>query len=150
MNFSQFVNSGGVAIITDFESLSASTPSPPSFPLPSPSNSISVDVPPWPYHTKPTDVDLNGDDILNSYGPRCKSSQEDPEESFQCDQALIKEYIQSNGKLTAQLAFIKKQRKKKQTDKNLVQDYRFIVSLHQTLKAMKFKVREICISQVTC
>ena len=35
---------------------------------------------------------------------------------------------------------MRNQRKKKQTDSNLVEDYRFIVSLHARFKAMEFKV----------
>ena len=82
------------------------------------------------------------DCILHWYGPDSKSPQESAEETLKRDQELLKEYIQSNSKLTAQLVFMKNLRKKKQTDINLAQDYRFIVSLYKTLQAMEF---EVCI-----
>ena len=92
------------------------------------------------YIIKPADPDLRPDSILDWYGQDHRSPQD---ESFQRDKELLEKYIQSNSKLTAQLTFMRNQRKKKQTDSNLVEGYRFIVSLHTTLRRMEFKVRKI-------
>jgi hypothetical protein len=75
--------------------------------------------------------------ILHWYG---QNVQDHAAESLQHDKAVVEEYIRSNHKLTSQLAFMKSQRKKKQPDKRLVEDYRFIISLYEMLKTMELKV----------
>ena len=89
---------------------------------------------------KSTDSD-KPDTIVHWYGPDCRSPQESVDESFERHQALLQDYIHSSTKLATQIDFMKKQRKKRKTDSNLVQDYRFIVSLYQALMTKEFKVR---------
>jgi len=103
-------------------------------------------------HSRPKsqDPDLNQDGILDQYGPNCSPPHDSAEESFQHDQALLAEYIQSDNKLTSQLAFMKTQRKKKHTDYSLVLGYRFIVSLHKKLKTMEFKVCDLYLQVTIC
>jgi hypothetical protein len=98
------------------------------------------------HYKKPADLDSTPDTILHWYSENCKSLEDNAEESLQHDKALVAEYIRSNSKLSAQLAFMQNRRKKKQPDSNLVEDYRFIVSLYMALKAMELKVRNISIS----
>jgi hypothetical protein len=94
------------------------------------------------HYTKPANPDF----ILHWYGQCRRSLQDNAEESLQHDKALLKAHIQHNSKLTSQLAFMKNGRKRKQPDGYLVEDYRFIVSLHETLKKVELKVCRIFIS----
>ena len=99
------------------------------------------------HRPKSADPDFSQDGILDRCAPNCRSPQDSAKESLKHDQTLLAQYIQSNSKLTAQLAFMKSQRTKKHTDSDLVSGYRFIVSLHQALKVMVFKVCDAYVLQ---
>lgn len=97
-------------------------------------------------HTNSVNPDLQPDPILHSYGLDCQSPEDVAKKTLlRHDETLLAEYIRSNRKLAAQIEFMKTRRKKKQTDHDLIQDYRFIVSLYTSLQTMEFKVYNISV-----
>jgi hypothetical protein len=124
---------------------SSGSPDSSSLALTMPLDMDSLQGPPVTFHhyNKPADPTDPTDTILHWYG---QNVEDNAAESFRHDKAILEEYIRSNNKLTAQLAFMRSQRKKKQPDNRLVEDYRFIASLYKTLKKMEHKVFKISIS----
>ena len=83
---------------------------------------------------------LDTSSALHRYGPGYRSPQEGVTQCLGQDQAFLSEYMRSNSELASRVAFFKKERRKKRTDSHLIQDYRFLVSLH-TLQKKTFGVR---------
>lgn len=89
----------------------------------------AVDNLPAPTAALPKELPIELKDVLESYPDTRKT-----------DKDLLDEFFQRDPKLSAQLANSKSNRRKRQSDGNLVRDYRFNVALYQFLLKHQWEV----------